>query len=364
VNGCRFAFDNECDETRYGGGGYCAAGSDTADCAMLAAGLADDSCRWANDNECDEPRYGGTGACTDGTDTSDCQGSGAVSTPIPDSPPVAAPPTGVEPVAPQGRIDQPQTSVPLPAPTPPEPPAPTPPATAAARLGNDSCQYALDGRCDEPEIGTALCLSATDATDCAGLGTNDCHSAGDGRCDEPGIGQGVCAIGTDTADCRPVAAGGALQPPVAAPAQPTQPTQPQRDRPGIFGRPSPETPAEAAPAEEEASAPVPAADWAGVWETSVSRITMRQSGQLVRGEYPTDNGAIVGRVEGDRLLGYWIEDNAARTCDRPLEGRSHWGRVVFRLSADGQSFTGSWAYCDEDPEAASSGDWTGRRAGE
>ena len=31
------------------------------------------TCRWANDNECDESRYNGTGACENGTDANDCR---------------------------------------------------------------------------------------------------------------------------------------------------------------------------------------------------------------------------------------------------------------------------------------------------
>ena len=69
---CEFALDNECDESRYGGQGYCDAGTDTTDCVIVSQGIADDSCTFANDSECDEYRYAGTGACLDGTDTNDC----------------------------------------------------------------------------------------------------------------------------------------------------------------------------------------------------------------------------------------------------------------------------------------------------
>ena len=93
-----------------------------------------------------------------------------------------------------------------------------------------------------------------------------------------------------------------------------------------------------------------------------AEMTLRQSGQLVRGTYSLDNGTIVGRVQGDRLVGYWVEDGSNRTCDRPIEGRTHWGRVVFTMAADGQSFTGTWGYCDDDPEVQSRGEWNGQRA--
>ncbi len=55
----------------------------------------------------------------------------------------------------------------------------------------DTCQYALDGECDEPEY----CAEGTDTTDC---GDDSCASANDNECDEPLY----CAFGTDTTDCR------------------------------------------------------------------------------------------------------------------------------------------------------------------
>jgi hypothetical protein len=62
--------------------------------------------------------------------------------------------------------------------------------------GPNSCQYANDGTCDEPN----LCKKGTDAADCKRRpgGANSCEYARDGSCDEPDI----CDRGTDTADCR------------------------------------------------------------------------------------------------------------------------------------------------------------------
>ncbi len=121
---------------------------------VVAAGspaLADDSCPYARNGACDEERYGGPGVCTNGTDDSDCRAHAA---------------------------------------------------------GNNSCQWAYDGECDHPNIGTGACQNGTDQSDCRALaaGSNDsCYWANDGECDEPGIGTGVCIDGTDVTDCRPVA---------------------------------------------------------------------------------------------------------------------------------------------------------------
>lgn len=68
--------------------------------------------------------------------------------------------------------------------------------------GPDSCQYANDGECDEPDP----CPEGTDTTDCAGSGVlcdDTCEYAGDGACDDGGFGSesDVCEYGTDCTDC-------------------------------------------------------------------------------------------------------------------------------------------------------------------
>lgn len=60
-------------------------------------------------------------------------------------------------------------------------------------VGEDSCQFAYDGMCDEP----VLCDYGTDTYDCSS-GDNSCQYAFDGMCDEPEY----CAYGTDAFDCN------------------------------------------------------------------------------------------------------------------------------------------------------------------
>jgi protease YdgD len=84
---------------------------------------------------------------------------------------------------------------------PPKPGASTP-------RGNDSCRWANDLECDEPDIGTAACAANTDYSDCRYLRTgetDDCEYARDDECDEPGLGTGVCAQGSDRTDCAAIA---------------------------------------------------------------------------------------------------------------------------------------------------------------
>ncbi|MGD2133589.1 MAG: trypsin-like serine protease [Maricaulaceae bacterium] len=70
--------------------------------------------------------------------------------------------------------------------------------------GNDSCRWANDMECDDPDIGTGACTMGTDYSDCRYLRegeTDTCRWARDGECDEPGLGTGVCTQGTDSTDC-------------------------------------------------------------------------------------------------------------------------------------------------------------------
>jgi protease YdgD len=74
--------------------------------------------------------------------------------------------------------------------------------------GNDSCQYANDHECDEPDIGTGACPMNTDTSDCVHLRTREddsCQWHGDGECDEPNFGSGACTQGTDRTDCGNIA---------------------------------------------------------------------------------------------------------------------------------------------------------------
>ncbi|MGE0596366.1 MAG: serine protease [Hyphomonadaceae bacterium] len=74
--------------------------------------------------------------------------------------------------------------------------------------GADTCRWANDNECDEPDIGTGACPMASDYSDCRALreGENDsCRWARDGECDEAGFGTGACVQGTDRTDCGEIA---------------------------------------------------------------------------------------------------------------------------------------------------------------
>src|SRR5688572_7920355 len=79
---------------------------------------------------------------------------------------------------------------------------------ADAAVGNDSCRWANDHECDDPDIGTGACTQGTDYSDCRAMRAGDddsCQWARDGECDEPNFGTGACTQATDRTDCGAIA---------------------------------------------------------------------------------------------------------------------------------------------------------------
>ncbi len=84
--------------------------------------------------------------------------------------------------------------------------------------------------------------------------------------------------------------------------------------------------------------------WAGTWNTAFGTMVLQQQGSKVTGTYDYKDGRIEGTVQGAEFRGSWVQAN----------GR---GRFVFKLSADGRSFTGTWGYGD----STTDGGWSGTR---
>jgi protease YdgD len=78
-----------------------------------------------------------------------------------------------------------------------------------AQRGNDTCRWANDNECDDPDIGTGACPMGTDYSDCwrlrQGVEDDSCQWARDGECDEPNFGTGACVQGSDRTDCGDIA---------------------------------------------------------------------------------------------------------------------------------------------------------------
>ena len=79
------------------------------------------------------------------------------------------------------------------------------------------------------------------------------------------------------------------------------------------------------------------------------------NGSTVTGYYSNETQRIDGTLVGNTLEGYWSKDSSAQRCDTAYNGRDYWGRIRFVF--DGNSFTGVWGYCGEEPTRS----WTGSR---
>lgn len=95
----------------------------------------------------------------------------------------------------------------------------------------------------------------------------------------------------------------------------------------------------------------------GVYETYYGkvpiRLTIKQSGSKISGNYDHHNGRIEGTVEGREIRGRWLE---APSYKPPKDA----GVFRFIFSPDKQSFTGKWHYGFEEGEWRE--DWNGKKA--
>lgn len=85
--------------------------------------------------------------------------------------------------------------------------------------------------------------------------------------------------------------------------------------------------------------------FSGRWETDFKGMTLIQKGNRVTGSYDWRGGQVEGTLERDVLKGTWSQSNGS-------------GRFVFRISEDGQRFSGSWGNGSDDSRG---GTWNGRR---
>jgi V8-like Glu-specific endopeptidase len=206
---CAMSLNLRCDEAPFGSTSLCAAGTDTADCALLAGNLADDSCQYAHDNECDEPRYDSVpGYCVDGSDTADCAATKAsLDALLALLTPDLLSQLGDNSCKFAFDLECDDSVIGNTTACPGGTDAHD--CRAIVTGGDDSCALAQNGYCEEPMIGTRLaasCISGSDTTDCEAANylyrrDDTCNLAFNNQCDEPGSGEGLCAANTDTADC-------------------------------------------------------------------------------------------------------------------------------------------------------------------
>lgn len=100
-----------------------------------------------------------------------------------------------------------------------------------------------------------------------------------------------------------------------------------------------------------------AEDHAGGWETSYGRLTFTVADEELRGTYDGENGTITGTVDGAQVTGEWFESLNSVECEEERGGSTHWGTFTFVFAADGDSFEGTWGYCEDAQESI----WSGER---
>ncbi|MBT5220315.1 MAG: hypothetical protein HOM16_12660 [Woeseia sp.] len=107
----------------------------------------------------------------------------------------------------------------------------------------------------------------------------------------------------------------------------------------------------------------------GVWKTSYGDVYFpKYTSNDVRGAYwsypesngKADNGRILGSIDGDKLVGYWVEDSGESPCETEKDGSLFWGRVSFKANEDFSVISGGWGGCDNEPDGGDAG-WVGTR---
>jgi len=99
----------------------------------------------------------------------------------------------------------------------------------------------------------------------------------------------------------------------------------------------------------------------GTWSSTYGKeLILSQSGNKVTGSYESDNGQVIFTVSGDRTLdGFWVEDASGVECGSAKEGRTFWGRLILEFDEALTEYTGTWGYCDAEPNRG----WYGSRVG-
>ncbi|HLC30384.1 MAG TPA: hypothetical protein VJM51_06360 [Dehalococcoidia bacterium] len=90
--------------------------------------------------------------------------------------------------------------------------------------------------------------------------------------------------------------------------------------------------------------------WTGDWSTEFNAVHLTQSGSTATGTYEWDSGRITGTVSGNQFSGRWSE---SPSYTEPSDA----GRFIFTISADCNSFTGTWGY----GSSSTGGSWSGTR---
>jgi hypothetical protein len=64
-------------------------------------------------------------------------------------------------------------------------------------------------------------------------------------------------------------------------------------------------------------------------------------------------------MEREQWEGSWTASEAPEECDSKKNGTSYWGKVIFKVSDDGNNITGKWGSCDAAPDTEFKAKWDG-----
>lgn len=95
---------------------------------------------------------------------------------------------------------------------------------------------------------------------------------------------------------------------------------------------------------------------AGEWTSSEGgAMTIRQDGSKISGTYTMKGGIITGKLSGNVLDGYWIQNSSGKRCDSSRNDSYYWG--VMQLIFTDQSYSGNYGWCEDKP----TNPWNGNR---
>jgi hypothetical protein len=99
-------------------------------------------------------------------------------------------------------------------------------------------------------------------------------------------------------------------------------------------------------------------DPSGDWVTTFGDMSLSYNVDHYEGRYTYGGGRIDAKMNGDRLVGYWISPTGTeRACEEKKYGTEYYGRFEFTFSSSAR-FTGIWGYCNDPP---GEGKWDGGR---
>ena len=75
-----------------------------------------------------------------------------------------------------------------------------------------------------------------------------------------------------------------------------------------------------------------------------------------------DGGKIITKENSatDRFEGIWTTPKGEQPCSTEQGGTKNWGKIWFKLSEMGRTFTGKWGYCDKEPDQDFTAKWDGK----